>query len=152
MDFEEGNGSGSPRLQLDGRGDVELHGGAAGHLRAAGAARWPRLRDGGELQLLRSSRGDVGEEGEEAPVGEMDRGGRPILHGAAKGRPAARQLPDSHAVAAGDLAACLAKEEDGLTPMGWAWPLLPVGPGGPEGKQVRFLSVFLFIAFCFICF
>ena len=89
---------------------------------------------------------------EEAPgEGEMEGGGSPILNGAAKGRPAVRQLPGSHAVAGGELPACLAWEEDALAPLGWA---SSAGPGGP-GKVNRWLRPFIFFLLCFssvICF
>ena len=74
--------------------------------------------------------GIAGDEGGRPRRGGMDRGGRGLLHAALKGAgAAARQLPGSHAVAGGELPACLAWEEDALAPLGWA---SSAGPGGPE--------------------
>ena len=53
-------------------------------------------------------------------------------------------LRGSHAVAAGDLAACLASGEDACALLGWA---SSAGPGGPGEPEVGFLFFFLFTAF-----
>ena len=135
----------APTLQLIGLGDEDDVGARLGQPCTAGGRRWPRGVATASSTAPRPSRENAGTKKKRRQVGvERKRRTWGLLLGAIRGRPAARQLPGSHAVAAGDLAACLASGEDAYALLGWA---SSAGPGGPGEPEVGFLFFFLFTAF-----